>query len=211
MHPGDLPKASQDDVERLIVLYLHFDIDDYRSREERKAVPFPLPRFTIVEDSTHSKSLLHQIMNVVGFPTLLRDLEFDCLMKQFFINLYRANSKHVGTQDLTPNQIENISKIVAYIHEQQGMNIHYKELAELGLMSQQYLSRLFTRYTGQSLKEYIMRTKLDYALELLDSTRTNVTETAEALGYADMYTFSKQFKRCHGISPSQYIAKIRSN
>jgi AraC-like DNA-binding protein len=42
------------------------------------------------------------------------------------------------------------------------------------------------------------------ARELLDTTDQAVAEIARALGYADPFYFSRQFRSVHGVSPSGY-------
>ncbi|CAG7644565.1 AraC family transcriptional regulator [Paenibacillus allorhizosphaerae] len=208
MRPGDLPKATQDDNDRLVVLYMHFDIEDNRPPECRPAA-FPFPRFTQMNDNVQAESMLSQMLEALEFPSLWQDFEFDCLMKRFFVTLYRQHWSDKDHRGLSAKQIQNIRKVVAYIHEQKGRDVQIEPLAETVQMSPQYVSRLFKRYAGCSLKAYIARIKLDYALDLLAQSSLTVTEAALELGYADVYAFSKRFKALHGMSPSHYIAQLR--
>ncbi|MDF2722498.1 MAG: AraC family transcriptional regulator [Paenibacillus sp.] len=207
MRPGDLPKATMDENNRLTVLYLHFCID-IPPADETEA-PFPFPRFTKMDDYVQMENRIHQIMDVMEFPSLWADFQFDILMKLVFLSMYKQHVKSNESPELSPKQIHKVRKVITYIREEQGRQIDFAKLAELAGMSQQYLNRLFKSFTGQSLKEFIMHTKLRYAMHLLEQSTMSVSEVAYALGYADVYTFSKRFKYCHGISPSHYIAQIR--
>jgi AraC-like DNA-binding protein len=74
--------------------------------------------------------------------------------------------------------------------------------AELGLNSR-YLSRLFKEQKGVTMQEYIIKYKVKRAQVLL-SSGLNVGEAARMVGYDDVFTFSKIFKKYSGASPSRF-------
>ena len=55
-----------------------------------------------------------------------------------------------------------------------------------------------------SFQNLVDQVRLDRAGELLTSTGMNLSQIADALGYADAANFTRAFKRWTGISPSQY-------
>ena len=63
-----------------------------------------------------------------------------------------------------------------------------------------YLSGLFKRTTGKTIFEYYYHRKMETAKALLLERKKTVGEIAEMLGY-NLYSFSKAFKKKHGISP----------
>jgi transcriptional regulator GlxA family with amidase domain len=71
------------------------------------------------------------------------------------------------------------------------------------------LNRLFKRHTGMSVKEYLVRCKLDRARSLLTQSSMTVTEVALSLDYADVYIFSKLFRKYFGLPPSHYARSTR--
>lgn len=66
-----------------------------------------------------------------------------------------------------------------------------------------YTSRLFKRHFGASLKQYVLKERLDRAKVLL-SNGASVHEVAIVCGYADDSYFSKHFKHHAGVSPTDY-------
>ena len=60
---------------------------------------------------------------------------------------------------------------------------------------------MFRAEYGISVKEYITKIKLENAKRLL-SAGFSVTKTAEMTGYADVFNFSKMYKKHFGESPS---------
>ncbi len=55
-----------------------------------------------------------------------------------------------------------------------------------------------------SFQNLVDQVRLDRAGELLTGTGMNLSQIADALGYADAANFTRAFKRWTGISPSQY-------
>ena len=72
-----------------------------------------------------------------------------------------------------------------------------------------YASRLFARYGHGSFYGYLLRRKMAWAAELLDSGRLIVRETADKLGM-DAFHFSRVFKRVHGISPACFLRRLEN-
>ena len=64
-----------------------------------------------------------------------------------------------------------------------------------------YLARIVRRYAQKSVKEFILSQVYHEALDLLRYTDAQVGEVASRLGFADIETFSKFFKRYNGQSP----------
>ena len=78
---------------------------------------------------------------------------------------------------------------------------HLEELAEVTGYSYGYLSALFKRTTDRTLSEYYQEKRLDAAGLLLREGRFSVSEVADMLNYASVYSFSKAFRRHYGTSP----------
>ena len=58
--------------------------------------------------------------------------------------------------------------------------------------------------TGETISNYIQRTRIEMAQHLLLTTMMNVTEVADAVGYADAKYFSRVFRKHLGIRPSDF-------
>lgn len=69
-------------------------------------------------------------------------------------------------------------------------------------VSPQYLGRVHRQHYGQTVQQYIIRQKLEEARRLLREEGFSVSQTAYHLGYGELSSFSKQFKKYFGMSPS---------
>jgi AraC-like DNA-binding protein/quercetin dioxygenase-like cupin family protein len=71
-----------------------------------------------------------------------------------------------------------------------------------------YLCRLFQRYDQQTPYQTLIRLKMNYAAERLQSPDTMVKQIAEETGFINQFHFSRVFKSVFGLSPRSLI-KIR--
>ncbi|MDT3426579.1 AraC-like DNA-binding protein [Paenibacillus forsythiae] len=97
------------------------------------------------------------------------------------------------------------------------MEIHYAEGITVEKVSE-YVGIDRTHFTKQYRKAYgitpiqfIQELKMKEARALLEQTSYTLSEIAHSVGYPDIFSFSKAFKKLHGVAPTQYRdAKIKS-
>lgn len=79
-----------------------------------------------------------------------------------------------------------------------------KTMAGVFMMSDSSLSRYFKKQTGHNISDYITERRIAEAKRLLSETDLPIREIVERIGYFDVSSFSKKFKRETGVSPSDY-------
>jgi len=94
--------------------------------------------------------------------------------------------------------------IVDYCMERGYRNTTPADLAVLVGLSRDYFSRLFRSTFGMSLKRWLLEERMKCAATQLIDTDAPISRIAEALGYFDIYLFSRQFKQIMGVSPRRY-------
>lgn len=80
---------------------------------------------------------------------------------------------------------------------------------ELGI-SRSHFDREFARQVGESPTQFLLNCKMIRARRFLETSHLRVGEIAEALGYKDIYFFSRQFKAFSGRSPAHYRKSLES-
>jgi AraC-like DNA-binding protein len=82
-------------------------------------------------------------------------------------------------------------------------DITVESVAAVLNIERSYLTRLFKEKKGKTIREYILDTRMNNAITLLQSG-LSVQETARQIGYTDPFVFSKAFKKHMGESPKAY-------
>jgi AraC-like DNA-binding protein len=100
-----------------------------------------------------------------------------------------------------------IKKAVRYIASHFAEKITVEQMAALTRLGPHYFNALFKEKTGLSMHQYLIKTRIRNAYNMLVSGEYKVAETAELCGYSDIYHFDKQFKALMDITPSQCIPR----
>ena len=66
-----------------------------------------------------------------------------------------------------------------------------------------YLSALFSRVTGKTLRGYYLDRRLEIAKTMVLEKNKKIWEIAEMLNYSSAFAFSKAFISKYGISPKK--------
>ncbi len=82
-------------------------------------------------------------------------------------------------------------------------NLDSASIASFYEMSQASLTRLFQRCNGTGFLEFVHMTRVEKAIELLQTTDLSVTEIAGKVGYTNSATMNRAFKTYAGCTPSQ--------
>ncbi|WP_025679702.1 response regulator transcription factor [Paenibacillus massiliensis] len=67
-----------------------------------------------------------------------------------------------------------------------------------------YLRRVFRKESGFSIVDHITHIRMKKAKELMLEGNRKLYEIAESVGYSDPNYFSKSFKKCFGMTPTEY-------
>ena len=101
-----------------------------------------------------------------------------------------------------------IKMALEYIHNNKFKFIYSKDVAQAINVNRSYLSKRFKQEVGENLTDYIHKTKLDFAIELMRSNIYHYNEIAELLGYQNYSYFSRIFKKYYNFSPVEYLKKV---
>ena len=126
------------------------------------------------------------------------------LLESFILTLLNRTDI-ISTPNLFPSPVQNALKYI---------NIHFKEditlsdISQMVYLSDEYFSRKFHEYTGQTFKSYLLFTRLNYAKRLLLNTNKSVSEIASDSGFHYASHFTRTFKYQFNLSPAEYRKKF---
>ena len=125
------------------------------------------------------------------------------------IGIYLKNCQRITSVNSTENS--DLSSVINYMKENINGNITVSELAHFTHLHPNYFIRMFKQYFGSSPIKYFNNMKVNAAKEYLQRGNNSIEEISKILGFSDLYSFSKFFKKNVGISPSQFKSSYIDN
>ena len=117
-----------------------------------------------------------------------------------------------ATDAIRRDDNDKFEKIREYILNHLHLPLTADFLCKKFFIEKQQLYSLFRQNNDQTtLKQYILKKKIEQAKKLLCSTNLNVTEIAESVGFNDYNNFIQRFKYIVGVTPLQYKLREKEN
>lgn len=117
---------------------------------------------------------------------------------------FLINSVPNEKSDKDHNEKIYLNKIISYCAINIDKQIKVSELAQYLGLDRSYLTRLFKSEMKISLKDYILKTKIDEANDLLKNTDLPINVISRSVGFDDPLYFSRIYKEKQKISPKNY-------
>lgn len=122
--------------------------------------------------------------------------------------LYAGHLQNAQKQRKDPNLVMTAkSHMLKNLPGRTDLNKLAKSLG----MSYSKFRNLFKEQTGYAPRAFENLTKLNRACDLLRSRQYTVSQTAETMGYASIYYFSRAFKKQFGKSPQAWLKICQVN
>ncbi|MDQ8739180.1 AraC family transcriptional regulator [Paenibacillus sp. LHD-38] len=193
--PGDYTSATHNPQRPLVLSYIHFAVN-----ETIDAVP---NRYRQLQDTVDFEYMLSRYVRLFLVQTYAAEEEAQLVLKQLMIHLLRED-KQLPVEKKASNQLtEAIHEVANFVRQNPSIAHRVEDLAMRAQLSPRYFSMKFKELIGMSVQTYMIRTRIERAQHLLMHAGMNVTEVADALGYRDIFFFSRQFKQYTGRSPSE--------
>ncbi|CAM3421938.1 AraC family transcriptional regulator [Marinicrinis lubricantis] len=98
--------------------------------------------------------------------------------------------------------LQRMKDALDYIEGHLEDHIQMGDIAKSAYSSPYHFQRMFYMVTGMTVHEYIRKRRLTLAAQELALARVKVVDVAIKYGYDSPESFSKAFRKAHGISPS---------
>jgi|WetSurMetagenome_2_1015567.scaffolds.fasta_scaffold134218_1 two-component system, response regulator YesN len=82
-------------------------------------------------------------------------------------------------------------------------NLDLMEISNYAELSRNHLSSIFSSETGETVVEFLSKTRIQAAKKLLRETNLRTFEIADKTGFSNVETFCRLFKKVTGINPGK--------
>jgi AraC-like DNA-binding protein len=102
-----------------------------------------------------------------------------------------------------------LSRAISLVMSDPSRDWKVPELADAAGASRSGLQRMFKQFQQESIHEFLQRTRLDQARQLLCDERLAIKEVSARLSFSSEFYFSRFFRKRTGMSPRQFRESIK--
>ena len=102
-----------------------------------------------------------------------------------------------------------IEKVKHFVERNFDRKVSLKDAAKAVCLSPKYLSRLFKQEMGDGFSHFRSGLRITKAKEWLETTGYGVSQISDKLGYQNVESFIRAFRKTAGCTPSAYRHKSR--
>jgi AraC-like DNA-binding protein/HAMP domain-containing protein len=125
--------------------------------------------------------------------------ELEAYLTQFFGEIIPLLARGAG-------EVNYGERIVRYLEEHYREEIVFEEMAkEIGI-SYSYMRKITYEATGKSLIEQLNHLRIEKAKKMLLESNCSIAQIAAEVGYANVQSFNRFFRKFEGMPPSGYKA-----
>jgi transcriptional regulator GlxA family with amidase domain len=95
-------------------------------------------------------------------------------------------------------------KAMSWIRKHLPQDISIQDLAQAMNVSTRTLVRRFNQHTGKGPQAWIQKQRIESSRQLFETTHLSLDEIVYQVGYADVSSFRRLFKRHTGLTPREY-------
>ncbi|MDE7454707.1 MAG: AraC family transcriptional regulator [Clostridia bacterium] len=123
------------------------------------------------------------------------------------LKLLHEQRKFMHAPNITEErQHYSAQKAVEYLTANYTQQIKVADIADLVGYDEFYIMKLFKKYCGYSIVDYLNGVRTDVAMQKLLQTNDEVCDIAKEVGYNSASYFNRQFKKIFNVTPCQVRA-----
>ncbi len=102
-----------------------------------------------------------------------------------------------------------LAAVVRYVEAHGSEPVSLRDAARVAGLEPKYFSAFFRSKVGTRFSEWIRAVRVERAVRLMRASDTSITRLAFEVGFGEVRTFQRAFKRLVGATPSAYRASVR--
>ncbi len=148
---------------------------------------------------------LNELQDAYFHAKVLSKEDYEAMIR--LLEIFAKHLSIIANQLLVEQENEEsplITRARRFIKEHQAETLSLDVMAKTLNVSTFYFCKMFKKATGLTFTDYLARTRIERAKNLLLNPNLRVSEAAYDCGFISLTHFNRIFKRIVGKSPSQY-------
>lgn len=157
------------------------------------------------------KEQLNEILKTLVNEHRCEKSETNPFFRAMSTALYFLLMRHFpGSETLTANKKERqeFYRITEYINNHYTENINVSSIADALCIARGTASEIFSKYAEVNILTYINSLRINHSNELLENG-SSITDAAFESGFCSIRTFNYAYKKATGMTPSEYLNKVK--
>lgn len=102
-----------------------------------------------------------------------------------------------------------LGKVKRFVDEHYADRVTLKKVADIACLEEKYFSTYFHSKTGVRFVDWIAWVRVSHAMDVLRREDKPISIVSEAMGFGDLRTFERAFKKCTGVTPTEFKNSVR--
>lgn len=153
----------------------------------------------LVENNLNTNKVFHGNVNIY---TIIAGLDTVDEIKAYLIEVYDSILQYNAPK--IEYEMNHFERVMKYINEHYNEDLVFEDVAATIGISYSYLRKLVKEETGKSLIDNVNIIRIEEVKRLLLHTDLTISEIAEGVGYRNVQSVNRFFKKYEGISPSEF-------
>ncbi|MFS4418001.1 AraC family transcriptional regulator [Maribacter sp. 2307ULW6-5] len=112
----------------------------------------------------------------------------------------------ISTQGISSSEGNRMRVVLDYVMENFRNIITLEEIAEVACMTPNAFCRFFKERTNKTFFSFLIEMRIEHACHLLKENRDlSVAGVSIESGFKSITNFNRKFKKCKGMTPSEYV------
>lgn len=181
--------------------FIHFD--GAQSRDIFEHINRSSGSVIRLTDSTRMHELVGELLGYMRDDRRVNESQTSVMLYGILMVLMQASG--VSGEGAIGNSI--VDQAIDYIQSHLAENLTVETIAANAGYSPSYFSHVFHKETGVSPYHFVVKSRMDYAMQLLQTTRLSVQDIAFQVGFNSIANFCYAFRKEKGMSPHEYRQK----
>lgn len=190
------------------------DMDDLTHCIENESFDHLFIHFNLGMPYDYVRPGVYSILNNEFYSSLLKRIERNCIKGGDLFDFRSSMDIDILVLSVLtelPTELwmkldmdKRIQLSQQYIQNNLQEDLSNSKLASLAFMATNSFTRLFKDNTGESVQQFVMKSKIENARLLMHHSDKSIDTIASECGFCSRYHFSKAFKQAIGMSPGYY-------